>query len=323
MVGGSYWYYSSQKAKHEAIKTAPVTRETIKETVSSSGVLAGKDNAVLKFISGGKLAYINVKAGDQVQKGDAIAGLDTKALSIALQQARNTWLAKDATAKSVEDELKDNDSDETIAQREERINAQTARDNAYDSVRAAERAFEDAVLYSPISGIVTQATVLAGQNVSGADTIAKIVDTSEIYLDAEVDEADIGKVKLGASSDVTLNSYPDQTFSGTVSQITPNTQKTDTGSTVVVVRIKLNDSSILFVDNINGQAEILVNQVTDVLAIPAEALIEEKYVFVKNGQNYDKTEVETGLSSDTMTEIKQGINEGQEVVTNPSEIEKK
>lgn len=323
IAGGGYWYYQSQNAKKEAIKTTTVTRSDIKETVSASGVLKGKTEAQLKFISSGKLAFINIKEGDQVTKGQSIAGLDTQELSIKLQQARNTYTAKDATAKRAEDEIKGNDTDENFEQKEDRVLAQIDRDNAYDAMKQAQRAFQDAVLISPIAGVVTQAKFLPGQNVSVADLIAEIVDESEIYLDAEVDEADIGKVTIGASADITLNSYPDKTFTGIVTQITPNTQKTDTGATVVVVRIKLDDQSILFVSNVNGQADIVTNQTNNVLILPIDTLVEEKYVYLKQGEEYQKTEIQIGLTSETDFEVKSGLSEGQEVVTNPSAVEKK
>lgn len=323
IAGGGYWYYYSQNANKEQIKTTFVKKSDVKETVSGSGVLAGKDQATLKFVAAGKLAFVNVKQGDKVTKGQAIAGLDTQELAIRLQQARNTYLAKDATAKRAEDEIKGNDTDENFEQKELRVLAQVDRDNAYDSMRQAQRAFQDTVINSPITGIVIKSDYLPGQNVTAADTIAEIVDNSEMYLDAEVDEADIGKVKLGTTAEVTLNSYPDQVFQGTVTQITPNTQKTDTGATVVVVKIKLDDPSILFVANINGQAEILTQESNNVLVIPTEALVEEKFVFVKAGESYNKTEIQTGLTSDIEIEVKSGLTEGQEVVTNPAAVEKK
>ena len=74
--------------KSAPLQFAEVKRQDIKSVVSSSGSLTGTSIANLKFKSGGKLAYINVKPGDWVEKYQTVAGLDTRDLSITLQQAQ-------------------------------------------------------------------------------------------------------------------------------------------------------------------------------------------------------------------------------------------
>ncbi len=198
---------------------ASVKRQDIKSVVSSSGILTGRSVANLKFKSGGKLLYINVKAGDWVKKYQVIAGLDTRDLAITLQQAQNTLVAKDAAAKKAEDDVKNHDKDETFTQKETRTAAQIARDNAFDSVKSAEKAFEDAVIISPIEGFTTQAIQTPNQTVSGTDLIAQIVDMSSIYFDSDVDESDISNIGVGTPSEVTLDAYPKQVFKGLVDKI--------------------------------------------------------------------------------------------------------
>jgi RND family efflux transporter MFP subunit len=320
---GGYQYVRSQNSSKDEIKTTKVIKADVKETVSSSGNLTGKDSAVLRFQSGGQLSQLEVKLGDQVEKGQLIAALDTRQLSIALQQARNNLLIRQATAERVEDELKDRKTDETLIEKEERKAAQAARDSAYDAVKEAQRAISNAYLYSPLGGIVVSVLPVVGQNVTGADTIVEVVDDSEIYLNAEVDEADIGKVSIGAKADVTLNSYPDQTFTGTVTQILPTTKTTSTGATVVITKIKLDNQSIQFIANINGQAEIIVKEAKGVLVVPVEALEEDKFIWIKKAENdFEKVEVKTGVISDIDAEIVEGLTEGQEVVTTPSLVKK-
>lgn len=326
---GGYFYYQSQQSSKDQIKTITVSRSDIKETVSSSGSMTGKRSANLRFAINGKLAYVNVQIGDTVTPNQLLAGLDLQALNINLQQAENNLKAAQADVDKTVDDIHLNQygnggfdqvgsAEETQTQRNIRTAAQVARDNAVDSVKAAKRAYQDAVLYSPIEGIVTSAVQVDGQNVTAADTIIQIVDDSEIYLDAEVDESDIGKVSINQKADITLNTYPDRTFTGTVTQILPTTKETSTGATVVVTRIRLDDQSIQFIANLNGQAEIITNQASQVITIPIESIFEDKYVWVKNGNDYQKVEVKTGISSDIDIEIVEGLSEGQEVVTTPS-----
>lgn len=305
------------KQPKQKLQFADVKRQDIKSTVSSSGTLTGKETANLKFKSGGKLAYIKVKSGDYVKEGQIIAGLDTKDLSIALQQTYNTFIAKDAAAKRAEDDVKNHSADETFVQKETRTAAQVARDNAFDSIKSAQRAFEDAILIAPFYGVVTQAIDVSGQNVSASDLIAQIVDFSAFYFDTDVDEADIFKVAVGEDTDVTLDAYPSEKFTGKVDQIKPQTKTTSSGATVVTVRIILDNPKIVFVNGLSGESSIISASSSAALTIPQEALRDDKSVVIQSNNKLEEKKVETGISSDTDVEIKSGLNEGDKILLNP------
>lgn len=282
--------------------------------------MAGADSADLRFKLGGKLNYLGVKVGDRVNKGALIASLDTRDLAIDLQQARNNFEAKDAAAKRVEDDVKDNDTDENFTQKEERTAAQKARDSAYDEIKAVQTSISDAYIYAPLSGVVTQADPNVGQNVSAADVIAEIVDDNEYVFEAEIDESDVGLIGIGQKAVVTLNSYPDQTFDATVSEITPATETTDSGATVVIVKLALGKPNINFVSGLNGQGDIIIREADNVNTIPVEALMDDNEVYVKRGDSYEKVKIETGLQSDTAVEVKSGLTPKDEVITNPEDV---
>lgn len=321
IITGIY-IYSQNNNKTAAIQFIEVKKQDLRSTVSASGVLTGKQTSDLKFLSSGKLSYINVELGDTVQNGQVVAGLDAQTLQIALQQARNTLVAKQAAAQKIEDEVKNHDTDESFEQKTKRTAAQTDSNNAYDGVKAAERNLQDAILVSPISGIVTQVNKSPGQSASLTDLIVQVVDQSKIFFDAEVDEADIDLIKEGQLAEVTLNSNPDKIYKGLVSQIYPNTKTTTSGATVVIVRIDLTGSGVRFINNLNGQATIITAEAKNVLSIPQEALKDENKVIVKNPNGFSEVKTETGLHSESDVEIKSGLTEGQMVVKNPEAVKK-
>lgn len=300
----------------QVLQFTDVKRQDIKSTVSASGNLTGKDVANLKFKSSGKLSFLNVKVGDTVTAGDVIAGLDTQDLAIKLQQAQNTLRDKQAAVDKILDDVKDHSSDETFTQKQTRTTAEVARDNAYDSVKEAQRAFQDAVIVSPISGIVTQASPIPEQTVSG-DLIAQIVDSSSIYFDTDVDEADIGKIKIGMNCEITLDAYVDKVFRGHVAEIIPQTKTTSSGAIVVTVRISLDEASLTFVNGLSGEASIILDEVKNILTLPQEAVRDDNTVFVQTNQGLKPQKVETGIKSDTDIEIKNGLEENQTVLLNP------
>lgn len=317
---GAGIYFLYPKPKEEPVQLTEVKTGDVKPIISTSGTLEGTDSADLKFKISGKLNYIGVKPGQKVTKGTLIASLDTRDLQNNLQQAYNTFVAKDAAAKKAEDDVKDHSSDENFTQKEKRTAAQTARDNAYDDIKAAQRALEDAFIYAPISGIVTKADPNPGQIVTVTDLITRIVDESEYVFESEVDESDIGTIKVGQKAIATLNSYPDKIFDATVSKITPTTETTDSGATVVIVKLALDKPEINFVEGLNGQADIIIAEAIGVTVIPIEALMDNDEVYVKKAGSYQKVKVETGLRSETSVEIKSGLEPGLMVVTNPGAI---
>lgn len=313
------WLFFS-RTRQEPIEFATVTRQDIQTVVSASGILAGKETVNLKFKSSGKLAYLKAKAGDKVKKGQAVAGLDTQDLSITLQQALNTLRDKQATAEKVLDEVKNHDKDETFAQKATRTTAEVARDNAYDSVRAAQRAFQDAVVISPITGIITQQTELSpGQFISPSDLVAQVTDFSEKLFLADVDETDIAKIKVGQKAEITLNTYADKVFTGTVSEILPQTKTASSGATTVTVKIKTDEKEIPAISGLNGQANIVISEAKDVLTLPQEAVVDEKYVLVESSRGPMKKEISLGIKSDADVEVKSGLQEGDRVVINPQQ----
>lgn len=309
--------FFGKSKKPALLQFAEVKKQDIKSVVSSSGSLTGRSVANLKFKSGGKLSYINVKAGDWVNKYQVIAGLDTRDLAITLQQAQNTLVAKEAAAKKAEDDVKNHDKDETFTQKETRTAAQVARDNAFDSVKSAQKAFEDAVIISPIEGVVTQAIQTPNQTVGSSDLIAQIVDVSSIYFDSDIDESDISNIAVGTPVDVTLDAYPKQVFKGLVDQIIPQTKTTSSGATVVTVRIILDNPELTFVNGLSGQSSIFYQASFNTLTIPQEALREDNSVVIQTNGRLETKKVEVGISSDTDIEIKQGLSEGDKVLLNP------
>ena len=307
-------FFAPKKAA--TLQFAQVKRQDIKSTVSSSGSLTGKNVADLKFKSSGKLSYINVKVGDGVYAGEVIAGLDTQDLTITLQQAQNTLRDKQAQVDKALDDVKGHSADESFTQRQTRTTAEVARDSAVDSVKAAQRAFQDDVVISPIAGVVTKAPYIPGQIIS-SDAIVQIVDFSLIYFNTDIDEADISKVSLGQKAQVNLDAYPDKTFDGKVDEIIPQTKTTSSGATVITVRINLNSLSITPVNGLSGQASIILAEAKNTLILPQETVRDDNTVFVQTAQGMRPEKVEVGIKSDTDVEIKNGVSEGDRVLLNP------
>jgi HlyD family secretion protein len=160
--------------------------------------------------------------------------------------------------------------------------AETALDAARASVKSAEAALTRsktnlayATISSPIDGIVVSRDVDVGQTVAAslsAPTLFTIAqDLTQMQLEASVDEADIGMVRVEQPVTFTVDAFPERVFSGTVQQIrlAPKTEQ-NVVSYTVVVRVPNPDQRLL--PGMTANATFLVDEARDVLRVPASAL---------------------------------------------------
>lgn len=304
------------------VETAKVERGEIVESISASGEVDAEEKADLTFQSSGRLAWVGVKEGDLVTKYQAIAKLDTVILSAAYQQAVNSYRAYEAAAQKAEDDVKGHDKDETYAQKSTRMAAQVARDNAYDAMKAAEQNLKYATITSPFDGIITSANPsYPGSNVTYLNAVYSVVNPKTFYFKCEVGEDEISKIRVGQKVSLSLDSYPDEEFESLVESIGISSVTTSTGGTAYKVKIALSQKEgVDFRLGMNGSVEIVVNTHSDVLSIPTDAVIEEdsgNFVWVVSMGKVKKIKVEVGASSIEKSEIKEGIEEGDEVVISP------
>lgn len=300
---------------------AQVKKQDLKQMVSASGIVSGKDSVSLHFKAGGKLSYIKVNVDDTVSKGEVIAGLDTQDLEIALRIAQSNFRDKKAAADKVHDDLNGVVA-ESFTQRQTRTTAEVAQDNAYDNLLAAQRAFQDAVITSPIDGLVVAVNPVSGQIVSASDVIAQVIDFSQIVFTADIDESDISKISLGQNAEITLNTYGDKVFKGSVIEITPQTHTTSSGATVVTVKASINDPNVAQISGLNGQVNIITAEKDQVLSIPLDAVRNNDTVFIKTQNGIKPRRVLTGFKTDSDVEITDGLQEGDQVVVNQTEAVK-
>ncbi|TSC85483.1 MAG: HlyD family secretion protein [Microgenomates group bacterium Gr01-1014_16] len=308
-VIGFFWIRNRNKnAANKSVKTVAVERKDVVQTLTLSGKVAAEREAKLRFLSSGKLGYIKVKEGDVVKKGQSLMGLDQRDLAAAETAAYYSYIAADANAKEAEDLVKGHDKDETYVQKNDRVAAQTARDKAYEAWQTAIRAKQNGNLVAPIDGVVVNVSVnVSGETVGVTDGV-DIVDPESLYFDTEVDEADLNKIVEGMEARVKLDAFAGRDFEGTILKIGYETRVSDTGATVIPVRVKLSNMNLRV--GLNGDATVVTGEAKNVLTLPIEAVVDGK---VENAEG-EKINVETGLEGETDIEIRSGVKEGDKIV---------
>lgn len=319
----AFLVYSITKKPTLTLETTQARQGNLVESVSASGKIGNSQMTDLSFKVPGRLAQVNVKEGVKVVKSQTLASLDTSDISVTLQQAQNTLRDKTAYVDYIHDTVKDHSGDETYLQKSTRTTAEVAHDNAYDSVRAAKVAIQNAVIISPITGVVARINFpTAGVYLNPGTTVLTVVDPSSYYFQADVNETDITKVILGQRVEISLDAYPNDSFKGIVDNIGLTSVITSSGGTAYTVKISLGKTDMdKFKPGMNGDATFILGTKENVLLVPATAIVEtgnKSYLWVVTAKGTaDQIEVKTGGSSVDETEITSGIADGEKIIARP------
>ena len=182
-------------------------------------------------------------------------------------------------------------------------------------------------IVAPIDGIVLSRNVEVGDAVSSilvlgsnATLIFTLGDTHEVYVKGKVDEADIGRVYLGQTARIKVESFKDKVFNGRVTKISPMGTEKD-NVTTFEVRVSINNPGGELKAEMTANAEILLEEHKDVLMIPEGALIYDKdrnaSVQVPDPTQKEgvrKVAVKIGISNGAKTEILSGLKKDDRVV---------
>jgi len=201
-------------AKSQPIEVQKVKKGDITESLSETGTIASKTTVNLNFLGSGKLVYLGAKKGDYVQAYQTIAVLDQRTLQKNLETALRDY----SLQRNDFDQTQNNNANRTPNQALNDAMKRILQDNQYDlekavlSVELQQLTKENSVLTSPIAGIVIGAGVQTnGVNVSSSTTFT-IADPNNLVFKFDVDEADIGKIRIGEKITLVLDSYPDETL---------------------------------------------------------------------------------------------------------------
>lgn len=184
-----------------------------------------------------------------------------------------------------------------------------AKEKGEEALKYWEDAYKAIPLLAPIDGEVIVATVQPGQTVTTADAVLVISD--RLIVRAQVDETDIGKIKLGQSAVVSLDAYPETKVNSTVGHIY---YESKTVNNVTIYEVDLIPEKVpdFFRSGMNANIDFLLEKNENALLVPNEAVHKDNggnYVLLSGGPGREsvKKTVKVGMSDDTNTEILSGI----------------
>jgi membrane fusion protein (multidrug efflux system) len=321
LLGAGLFLRNKQDISKPNQNSGSIITSTVKfvnSTITADGAVTAQNQARLAFQTSGKLAYIGIKEGDRVKAGHILASLDLGDLQTARTKANYAYLAADANAKQIEDQVKGHDSDETFAQKTQRVTAQTARDTAYDAMLAAQRAIDNAQLKAPFDGIVTQVdSQVAGVSITPTAGIV-IVDPESLVFRANVPASYIYYISQGSQVNLAVDGIQEM-FSGKVVKIFPSKVVLPGGQAVYQVDIESPDLKITGKLDQTGKAIINTNS-ENVALVPAWTVLGGNYIWVNNNGTPELKQVNPGKIHGNEIEIVSGMSTGDKIITDPKYI---
>lgn len=358
--------------KELVIRTHVVGEYTVENTVTATGTIEPVETVEVGTQVSGKVEKIYVDFNDVVKKGDLLAELDKQTLNQSVSRARASLTSAESQlnyAKLTYERTKQlyEANAATLAAYQEAQNsytqAQMSKKNAQASYDQALVDLAYAEIYSPIDGIVLDRAVEVGQTVAASFSTPTLFtlanDLTKMQVEADVDEADIGQVKVGQKVTFTVDAYMEDSFEGTVSQIRMKPTTTSNVVTYTVIIDAPNPDQKLF-PGMTASVTIVTEEQTG-LAVPAEAFNftpdeavlkamrkpekpegqrpeppqgerpqmqdgmsagEHNMVWVKNGDNMMPRPVKTGMSDGAYRIIEQGVQAGDSVVLSAQYVAK-
>jgi HlyD family secretion protein len=264
--------------------TIPVTEGPLNTQVTATGTIQATELVEVGTQVSGIVSNLYVDYNSTVKKGELLAELDKENLNQTLTQAQSQYdvaLTERNYQKTIYNRQKQLYDNELISLAEFQEaefayrNAQSAVEQRLAAVKTAETNLGYANIYSPIDGVVLSKDISEGQTVAASFstptlfTIAK--DLSKMQVEADVDEADIGNVKVGQRVTFTVDAYPDEIFNGNVLQVRLNGTTTSNVVKYTCI-IQTNNDEELLMPHMTATITIYTEEVENTLMVEAKAV---------------------------------------------------
>lgn len=298
------------------VRTAPVEqRASLARTIRATGTIQADES---------KLALVTTKFDGVVQK---LFVSTTGAPVHAGQPLARVWIqtpdvvtqmGPDVVTREIDLVIALQDKNPAaIAQAENVLRQYGIPDSAIAEIRRTGRATRFVTITAPRSGIILEKPAAEGMHFNTGDPLFKIADLSRVWLMANVQEQDLGALRVGESARATLVAYLGRTFTGKVDFIYPTlTANTRTGQ----ARIVLPNPDGLLRESMYATVDISAPAATggSVLVVPDSAILDsgtQQVVLVARGQGrFEPRAVRTGAHGDGYTQILDGLKAGEQVV---------
>ena len=262
----------------------------------ASATFAYQAERTLTAPAAGTVSSINVQEGDDVTKGDILIELSGDDLTESIQSASETLRSAEISMQNQQDTM------------------------------------SNYIITSPISGTIIEKDAQQGEALTSGSTLCVIYDLNYLEMVINVDELQISSLSVGQKVQLTADAVTDKTYVGTVTRVSMKGSSSG-GTTTYPITIRIDETDGLR-PGMNANAEIVVAEASNALVVPNAAVIRGGYVLVTKKspsaanavedmdapEGYVYVKVETGVSDDSYTQIKSGLQEDDTVAYDTSSV---
>lgn len=165
------------------------------------------------------------------------------------------------------------------------------------------------------NGIVTELTAVEGATVTEGTSLLTLANSDKVKVDIAVTKYDLEKMEVGQKAAVTVSGH---SYEGEIVKINKMATANSSGTPVVGAEVRINNPDEYIYLGIEAKVEIYTRSASQVLVLPVECVNADKegdFVYVVENGIVVKKSVTTGISSDMYIEIKEGLAEGEQVIT--------
>lgn len=336
LVGFRSGVFSSGKTQLQANVTGvnvQIADAQLMDTIPKlmlNGSIEGKTAATVSAKLAGRIQAVMVQEGQHVKAGEALAKLE----SVELQNSVRT--AQDAVNKAkINYDLAMLDYNRYLTLAAQGAIPQQTLDTAKAKMQVAQADLSTAisgqsdaqqqyaygVITAPVDGVVANVTATVGQVVSPGAALMIVEDIDQVYAVVNVEQKDLGMVKQGQPAEITVDTYADKVFMGTVDTINP---EAGSANRMFRVKVKLDNSSGELKAGMFSKVQLATGDAVQILTIPQAAIIQKQgiyYVFTVANDKVTRHQVEVGATTGDRIEIKSGLQSGDKLaVSNVSQL---
>lgn len=317
-----------EEQERAGIKLEEATLRTSENVVSVTATIRSNQDRIARIAPRveGRIVRVMANLGDAVRAGQALAVMD----SIAIGEAQSVLLQAQSAQRVAQADFKRAESlsaEEIIPQRD-LLRARGEFEKTSAELRAAQdklrllggsasvggRAESTFTLTAPFAGTVIQKKATLGELGTPSESVFTVADLSIVWIEANLTEDLLSKVRTGAAATVTVGAYPGERFSGRVAYVA-NVLDKDSRTTAARIEVANKDGRLKL--EMFANATIAIGGQKKAISVPDEAILllqGQPTVFVAENGGFESRAIETGDKLAGRTVIKSGLKAGEQVV---------
>lgn len=318
-----------EEQERAGIKLESMTSRIFEDSVSVTATIRPNQDRIARIAPRveGRIVRVTANLGDAVRAGQSLAVMD----SVAIGEAQSSLLQAQSSQRVAQADFKRAESlsaEEIIPQRDflrargdfEKANAElrAAQDKLRllgGSVGSGGRAESTFALTAPFAGAVIEKKATIGELATPSEALFTIADLSVVWIEANLTEDLLAKVKQGAAATVTVGAYPGERFSGRVAYLANVLDKT---SRTTAARIEVANKDGRLKPEMFANATIATGGQQQAISVPDAAILllqGQPTVFVAENGGFESRAIEPGDKLSGRTVVKSGLKVGEQVVT--------